>query len=153
MGGARRPDAAGVGDAGRLGADAVEGRRVEQIIRPTGLVDPQVAVRPAAGQVDDLLGEIRTRVAAGERVLVTTLTKRMAEELTDYYAEHGVRVRYLHSDIQTIERTEIIRQLREGGFDVLVGITCCARASTSRRSRWSRSSTRTRKGSCARRAR
>jgi excinuclease ABC subunit B len=95
---------------------------VEQIIRPTGLVDPQVAMRPAAGQVDDLLGEIRARVAAGERVLVTTLTKRMAEELTDYYAEHGVRVRYLHSDIQTIERTEIIRELREGGFDVLVGI-------------------------------
>jgi excinuclease ABC subunit B len=95
---------------------------VEQIIRPTGLVDPQVAMRPAAGQVDDLLAEIRTRIAAGERVLVTTLTKRMAEELTDYYADHGVKVRYLHSDIQTIERTEIIRELREGGFDVLVGI-------------------------------
>ena len=95
---------------------------VEQIIRPTGLVDPQVEVRPAAGQVDDLLGEIRARVAAGERVLVTTLTKRMAEELTDYYAELGVRVRYLHSDIETIERIEIIRELREGDFDVLVGI-------------------------------
>jgi excinuclease ABC subunit B len=81
-----------------------------------------VDVRPAQGQVDDLLGEIRRRVEAGERVLVTTLTKRMAEELTDYYAEHGVRVRYLHSDIQTIERTEIIRELREGVFDVLVGI-------------------------------
>jgi excinuclease ABC subunit B len=95
---------------------------VEQIIRPTGLTDPQVEVRPAAGQVDHLLGEIRARVEKGERVLVTTLTKRMAEELTEYYGEHGVRVRYLHSDIQTIERTEIIRELREGVFDVLVGI-------------------------------
>jgi len=95
---------------------------VEQIIRPTGLVDPQVDVRAAAGQVDDLLAEIRARVASGERVLVTTLTKRMAEELTEYYAEAGIRVRYLHSDIQTIERTEIIRELREGRFDVLVGI-------------------------------
>ncbi|MCU0668840.1 MAG: excinuclease ABC subunit UvrB [Myxococcota bacterium] len=95
---------------------------VEQIIRPTGLTDPAVTVRPAAGQVDDLLGEIRARVARDERVLVTTLTKRMAEELTEYYGEHGVRVRYLHSDIQTIERTEIIRSLREGAFDVLVGI-------------------------------
>jgi excinuclease ABC subunit B len=95
---------------------------VEQIIRPTGLVDPAAEVRPAAGQVDDLLAEIRKRVERDERVLVTTLTKRMAEELTDYYAEAGVRVRYLHSDIQTIERTEIIRELREGVFDVLVGI-------------------------------
>jgi excinuclease ABC subunit B len=95
---------------------------VEQIIRPTGLTDPKVEVRPAAGQVDDLLAEIRARVAAGERVLVTTLTKRMAEELTDHYADHGVRVRYLHSDIATIERTEIIRELREGAFDVLIGI-------------------------------
>jgi excinuclease ABC subunit B len=95
---------------------------VEQIIRPTGLVDPRVEVRPAAGQVDDLLGEIRRRIEAGDRVLVTTLTKRMSEELTDYYAEAGIRVRYLHSDIQTIERTEIIRELREGAFDVLVGI-------------------------------
>ena len=99
-----------------------EGVVVEQIIRPTGLIDPQVEVRPAAGQVDDLLAEIRLRVAAKERVLVTTLTKRMAEELTDYYSDHGVQVRYLHSDIQTIERTEIIRELREGVFDVLVGI-------------------------------
>jgi excinuclease ABC subunit B len=95
---------------------------VEQIIRPTGLVDPEVEVRPAAGQVDDLLAEIRARVAKDERVLVTTLTKRMAEELTDYYGDHGVRVRYLHSDVQTIERTEIIRELRQGAFDVLVGI-------------------------------
>jgi excinuclease ABC subunit B len=95
---------------------------VEQIIRPTGLTDPEVVVKPAAGQVDDLLGEIRARVEAGARVLVTTLTKRMAEELTDYYSDHGIRVRYLHSDIPTIERTEIIRELREGAFDVLVGI-------------------------------
>ncbi len=95
---------------------------VEQIIRPTGLTDPKIEVRPAAGQVDELLGEIRARVERGERVLVTTLTKRMAEELTDYYADHGIRVRYLHSDVKTIERTEIIRELREGVFDVLVGI-------------------------------
>jgi excinuclease ABC subunit B len=95
---------------------------VEQVIRPTGLIDPEVEVRPASGQVDDLLQQIRTKVAAGGRVLVTTLTKRMAEELTDYYADLGVRKRYLHSDIKTIERMEIIRQLREGGFDVLVGI-------------------------------
>ncbi len=99
-----------------------EGVVVEQIIRPTGLVDPQVEIVPAQGQVDHLLEEIRTRVATGDRVLVTTLTKRMAEELTDYYADHGVKIRYLHSDIQTIERTEIIRELREGVFDVLVGI-------------------------------
>jgi len=99
-----------------------EGVVVEQIIRPTGLCDPKVEVRPAAGQVDDLLAEVRERVESGDRVLVTTLTKRMAEELTDYYAELGVQVRYLHSDIKTIERMEIIRELREGKFDVLVGI-------------------------------
>jgi len=95
---------------------------VEQIIRPTGLTDPKVEVRPAAGQVDDLLGEIRTCVAEGGRVLATTLTKRMAEELTEYYEELGLRVRYLHSDIGTFERMEIIRELREGQFDVLIGI-------------------------------
>jgi excinuclease ABC subunit B len=95
---------------------------VEQIIRPTGLTDPKVEVRRAAGQVDDLLGEIRGCVAAGGRVLVTTLTKRMAEELTEYYDELGLRVRYLHSDIRTFERMEIIRELREGVFDVLIGI-------------------------------
>ncbi len=98
------------------------GEVVEQVVRPTGLVDPGVEVRPARTQVDDLLGEINARVAAGERVLVTTLTKRMAEDLTDYLAEHGVRVRYLHSDIDTVERVEIIRDLRLGEFDVLVGI-------------------------------
>jgi excinuclease ABC subunit B len=94
----------------------------EMVVRPTGLVDPEVDVRPASTQVDDLLGEIRGRVAAGERTLVTTLTKRMAEDLTDYLHEHGVKVRYLHSDVDTVERAEIIRDLRLGAFDVLVGI-------------------------------
>jgi excinuclease ABC subunit B len=98
------------------------GQVVEQVVRPTGLVDPQVAVRPAATQVDDLLSEIRLRVAREERVLVTTLTKRMAEDLTEYLAEHGVKVRYLHSEVETVERVEIIRDLRLGQFDVLVGI-------------------------------
>jgi excinuclease ABC subunit B len=98
------------------------GAIVEQLVRPTGLVDPEVEVRRAGNQVDDLLEEIRKRVDAGERVLVTTLTKKMAEDLTEYYADIGVRVRYLHSDIDTIERTEIIRDLRRGEFDVLVGI-------------------------------
>ncbi|VFR22664.1 Excinuclease ABC subunit B [plant metagenome] len=95
---------------------------VEQLVRPTGLVDPMVEVRSARTQVDDLLGEIRLRVGAGERVLVTTLTKRMAEDLTDFLSEHGVKVRYLHSDIDTVERVEILRDLRLGTFDVLVGI-------------------------------
>jgi excinuclease ABC subunit B len=98
------------------------GQVVEQLVRPTGLVDPLLDVRPAATQVDDLLGEIRLRVERKERVLVTTLTKRMAEDLTDYLAENGVKVRYLHSDIDTVERVEIIRDLRLGEFDVLVGI-------------------------------
>ena len=98
------------------------GEVVEQVVRPTGLVDPHVEVRPASTQVDDLLSEIHRRATAGERVLVTTLTKRMAEDLTDYLAEHDVRVRYLHSDIDTVERVEIIRDLRIGRFDVLVGI-------------------------------
>ncbi len=98
------------------------GRVVEQVVRPTGLVDPEVEVRPQLTQVDDLLSEVHARVARNERVLVTTLTKRMAEDLTDYLSEHGVRVRYLHSDIDTVERVEIIRDLRLGRFDVLVGI-------------------------------
>ncbi|MGH8472090.1 MAG: excinuclease ABC subunit UvrB, partial [Gammaproteobacteria bacterium] len=98
------------------------GQVVEQVVRPTGLIDPRVEVRPAATQVDDLVSEINRRVAQNERVLVTTLTKRMAEDLTEYLAEHGVRVRYLHSDIDTVERVEIIRDLRLGRFDVLVGI-------------------------------
>jgi excinuclease ABC subunit B len=98
------------------------GQVVEQVVRPTGLIDPEVIVRPASTQVDDLLGEIAGRVAAGERVLVTTLTKRMAEDLTDFLGENAVKVRYLHSDIDTVERVEIIRDLRLGEFDVLVGI-------------------------------
>ncbi len=98
------------------------GQVVEQVVRPTGLIDPEVEVRPVGTQVDDLLSEIRKRVAADERVLVTTLTKRMAEDLTEYLSEHDVRVRYLHSDIETVERVEIIRDLRLGEFDVLVGI-------------------------------
>jgi excinuclease ABC subunit B len=99
-----------------------KGHIVEQIVRPTGLMDPQIMVKPAANQVDDLLGEIRARLAKGERVLVTTLTKRMAEDLTEYYQDLGLKVRYLHSDITTLERMEIIRDLRLGVFEVLVGI-------------------------------
>jgi excinuclease ABC subunit B len=98
------------------------GQVVEQLVRPTGLIDPVVEVRPAASQVDDVLQEIRDRVEQDERVLITTLTKRMAEQLTDYLADNGVKVRYLHSDIETVERVEILRDLRLGTFDVLVGI-------------------------------
>jgi len=98
------------------------GQVVEQVVRPTGLVDPIIEVRPATHQVDDLMSEANARIKAGERVLVTTLTKRMAEDLTDYFTEHGIKVRYLHSDIETVERVEIIRDLRLGMFDVLVGI-------------------------------
>ena len=99
-----------------------QGQVVEQVVRPTGLVDPEIQVRPASTQVDDLLSEIHKRIGVGERVLVTTLTKRMAEDLTDYLRENGIRIRYLHSDIDTVERVEIIRDLRLGEFDVLVGI-------------------------------
>jgi excinuclease ABC subunit B len=95
---------------------------VEQIIRPTGLIDPEVEVRPVKGQIDDLLAEIRARVEKGERVLVTTLTKRMAEDLAEYYSEVGVRCRYMHSEIETLERIKILRDLRKGEFDVLIGI-------------------------------
>jgi excinuclease ABC subunit B len=95
---------------------------VEQIIRPTGLIDPEVIVKPTKGQIDDLLGEIRTRTAKNERVLVTTLTKRMAEDLTDYFLERDVRVRYLHSEVDTLRRVELLRELRMGEYDVLVGI-------------------------------
>ena len=98
------------------------GAVVEQVVRPTGLIDPVIEIRPALTQVDDLLSEIRKRTAIGERVLVTTLTKRMAEDLTDYIGDHGVKVRYMHSDIDTVERVEILRDLRLGVFDVLVGI-------------------------------
>jgi len=98
------------------------GQVVEQVVRPTGLVDPMIEVRPATNQVDDLLSELNARIALGERVLVTTLTKRMAEDLTDYLSDHGIKVRYVHSDIDTVERVEIIRDLRLGVFDVLIGI-------------------------------
>ncbi len=107
---------------GNLEIEKTQGEIVEQIIRPTGLLDPELEIRPIAGQVDDLLDEIRLRADKDERVLVTTLTKRMAEDLTEYYADLGVRVRYLHSDIETLERVEILRALRLGEFDVLVGI-------------------------------
>jgi excinuclease ABC subunit B len=95
---------------------------VEQIIRPTGLIDPPVEIRPVKGQIDDLLHEIRDRVSRGERVLVTTLTKRMAEDLAEYYSEVGVKCRYMHSEIETLERVKILRDLRKGEFDVLIGI-------------------------------
>jgi excinuclease ABC subunit B len=98
------------------------GQVVEQVVRPTGLVDPQIEVRPAGTQVDDLMSEVNLRTARNERVLVTTLTKRMSEDLTDYFSDHGIKVRYLHSDIDTVERVEIVRDLRLGKFDVLVGI-------------------------------
>ena len=107
---------------GEYETDQSDGVVVEQVIRPTGLMDPVIEVRPVGQQVDDLLGEIRARTEQGERVLVTTLTKRMAEDLTEYYTELGVKVRYLHSDIDTLERMEILRDLRQGEFDVLVGI-------------------------------
>jgi len=107
---------------GDLELQLSEGVVVEQVIRPTGLIDPEIEIRPVRGQVDDLLNEIRIRERKGERVLVTTLTKRMAEDLTDYLQQVGVRVRYMHSDIDAIERMEIVRGLRLGEFDVLVGI-------------------------------
>ena len=119
---ARRPQTIYVSATPRQYELEHSGAVVEQVVRPTGLVDPEVEVRPARTQVDDLLSEIRLRTAADERVLATTLTKRMAEDLTDYLGEHGIRVRYLHSDIDTVERVEIIRDLRLGAFDVLVGI-------------------------------
>ena len=109
------------GHASRL-RETHSGQIVDQVVRPTGLVDPVVEVRPATHQVDDVLQEIRIRVEKHERVLITTLTKRMAEQLTDYLTDNGVKVRYLHSDVDTVERVEIIRDLRLGAFDVLVGI-------------------------------
>src|SRR5690554_3662683 len=108
--------------SGKYEIEKSEGQVVELLVRPTGLIDPEVEIRPVATQVDDVLGEINQRVAMGDRVLITTLTKRMAENLTEYLGEHDVRVRYLHSDVDTVERVEIIRDLRLGKFDVLVGI-------------------------------
>jgi len=107
---------------GKYELDKSEGQITELVVRPTGLIDPQVEIRPVASQVDDVLGEIRERVEMGDRVLITVLTKRMAENLTEYLGEHDIKVRYLHSDIDTVERVEIIRDLRLGKFDVLVGI-------------------------------
>ena len=117
----RRPDGDGVGDAGRVRAP-LSSRIVEQIVRPTGIVDPEVEVRETRNQIDDLMNEIRKRADVGERVLVTTLTKKMAEDLTGYLLEHGFRVRYLHSEVDTLERIQIIRDLRLGEYDVLVGV-------------------------------
>ncbi len=114
-------------------------------MRPTGLVDPEIEVRPVGTQVDDVLSEINKRAAIGERVLVTTLTKRMAEQLTEYLGEHGVKVRYLHSDIDTVERVEIIRDLRLGVFDVLIGINLLREGLDIPKCRWWPSSTPTRK--------
>lgn len=107
---------------GKFEIAAADGEFVEQVIRPTGLVDPKVTVKPTKGQIDDLIHEIRQRTDKDERVLVTTLTKKMAEDLTDYLLENGIRVRYLHSDIDTLQRVELLRQLRLGEYDVLVGI-------------------------------
>ena len=110
----------------------------QQIIRPTGLLDPEIEVRPVMGQIDDLLGEINERTAKDERVFVTTLTKKMAEDLTDYLEDVGVKVKYLHSDIKTLERTEIIRDLRLGKFDVLVGINLLREGIDVRKCLWLR---------------
>lgn len=122
---------------------------VQQVVRPTGLLDPEIEVRPVTTQVDDLLSEIRLRVAVEERVLVTTLTKRMAEDLTEYLADHDVRVRYLHSDIDTVERVEIIRDLRLGKFDVLVGINLLREGLDMPEVSWWPFWMRTRRASCA----
>jgi excinuclease ABC subunit B len=124
------------------------GQVVDQVVRPTGLIDPEIEVRPATHQVDDVLQEIRLRVERGERVLITTLTKRMAEQLTDYLGDNGVKVRYLHSDVDTVERVEIIRDLRLGVSTCWWASTCCARAWTSPKSRWWPSWTPTRKAFC-----
>ena len=103
---------------------------VEQIIRPTGLLDPKIDVRPVKGQIDDLLGEIKARVDRNERALVTTLTKKMAEDLTDYLLERGIKVEYLHSDVDTLRRVELLRMLREGKIDVIVGINLLRKSVT-----------------------
>jgi excinuclease ABC subunit B len=120
----------------------------EQVIRPTGLLDPVIEVKPAQGQVPDLLERCKERVAKGERVLVTALTKRLCEDLSSYLADQGLRVRYLHSDIDTLDRVQILTDLRTGEFDVLVGVNLLREGP---RCRWCASSTRTRRVSCGRR--
>ena len=125
---------------------------VEQIIRPTGLIDPQVEIRPVKGQIDDLLAEIRTG-PRNQRVLVTTLTKRMSEDLANYYTEVGVRCRYMHSEIETLERISLLRDLRKGEYDVLIGINLLREGLDLPKSRSSPSSTPTKKASSAPRAR
>jgi len=122
VGAARQADDLPSATPGNYELGKTQGVVVQQIIRPTGLLDPEIFVRPSGNQVDDLLAEIRLRTAQGERVLVTTLTKRMSEDLTEYYSDLGIRVRYLHSDVETLERVELLRGLRRGEYDVLVGI-------------------------------
>ncbi len=133
--------------------DKCEHEVVEQIIRPTGLLDPEIFVFPAGNQVQHLLDEIEKRVQAKERVLVTTLTKRMAEQLSDYVTKRGFRCRYLHSEIETLERIEILRDLRTGAFDVLVGVNLLREGLDLPEVSWSPSSTPTRRASCAARPR
>ena len=129
------------------------GQVVEQVIRPTGLLDPEVVVRPVDGQIDDLIGEINARTAKGERVLVTTLTKKMAEDLTDYLETAGIKVRYMHHDVKTIERQELVRDLRLGVYDVLVGINLLREGTRYSRYRWLPFSMRTRRDFSGRRPR
>jgi excinuclease ABC subunit B len=119
---ADRPDRLPVGDARAYELSRVRSDVVEQVIRPTGLVDPEIVVKPTKGQIDDLVHEIRVAAEKDERVLVTTLTKKMSEDLTDYLLELGIRVRYLHSEVDTIRRIELLKELRQGHYDVLVGI-------------------------------
>ena len=122
---------------------------VEQIVRPTGLTDPMIEVKPARNQVDALLAEVKKTIAEKERVLITTLTKRFAEDLTDFLLDAGIKTKYLHSEVDTLERIAIVRDLRLGKFDVLVGVNLLGRGSTCRRSPSSPSWTRTKRGSCA----
>ena len=147
---AMRPQTVGVSATpGPWEMNEAGGVFTEQVIRPTGLIDPPVEVRPARTQVDDLVGEVRETARQGYRTLVTVLTKRMAEDLTEYLHEQGIRVRYMHSDIDTLERIEIIRDLRLGAFDALVGINLLREGLDIPNALWSRSSTPTRKASCA----
>jgi excinuclease ABC subunit B len=128
----------------------VQGDVVEQVIRPTGLVDPEVVVKPTKGQIDDLVHEIRLRTEKNERVLVTTLTKKMSEDLTDYLLELGIKVRYLHSEVDTLRRVELLRELRQGEYDVLVGINLLREGLDLPEVSWWRSSTPTRRASSVR---